>query len=224
MIATHVKTKCDKYCNFHVCCCMYLERRADTWLMEATKTGLREFERAAAKGWDEDVSLDELLARVNRVAAKLLPATEERDSRISPTLVPRTFRHYVTHGCIDPGQRVGRRAVYGYRQFVQALLVRRLLADGVSAERIASLVAGKSLEEIKRMLLGGVEFVTRSEGTKALDPIAATAAFDTEERWSRTLLAPGVELHLRNDLPRFKPAELRQLVELVEKALRRYGS
>ena len=187
--------------------------------MEATKTGLQEFERVAAKGWDEGVSLDELLARVNRVAVKLLPATEERDARISPTLVQRTFRHYVTLGCIDPGQRVGRRAVYGYRQFVQALLVRRLLADGVSAERIASLVAGKSLEETKRMLLGGVEFVARSEGTKALDPIAATVAFDTEERWSRTLLAPGVELHLRDDLPRFKPATLRQVLEKLKVAL-----
>ena len=175
----------------------------------------------AAKGWDDGVSLDELLARVNRVAAKLLPETEARDSRISPTLVPRTFRHYVTLGCIDPGQRVGRRAVYGYRQFVQALLVRRLLADGVSAGRIASLVAGKSLEEIKRMLLGGVEFVTRSEGTKALDPIAATAAFDTEERWSRTLLAPGVELHLRDELPRLKPAERRRLTERLEEVLAR---
>jgi len=200
---------------------MYLEQLADTWLMEATKTGLREFERVAAKGWDEGVSLDELLARVNRVAAKLLPATDERDARISPTLVPRTFRHYVTLGCIDPGQRVGRRAVYGYRQFIQALLVRRLLADGVSAERIASLVAGKSLEETKRMLLGGVEFVARSEGTKALDPIAATVAFDTEERWIRTLLAPGIELHISCDLPKPKPAALKELLVNLETALRK---
>jgi hypothetical protein len=35
---------------------------------------------------------------------------------------------------------------------------------------------------------------------------------------------PGVELHLNADLPRPKPAELRRLIELLEKALRRYGS
>ncbi|MGB6220927.1 hypothetical protein [Haloferula sp.] len=190
--------------------------------MEVAKSGIREFEKVAAKGWGDGVSLDELLVRVNRVAAKLLPVADERDARISPTLVQRTFRHYVTLGCIDPGQRVGRRAVYGYPQFLQALLVRRLLADGVSAERIAPLVAGKSLEETKRMLLGGVEFVARSEGTKAHDPVTATAAFDTERRWVRTLLAPGLEVHIRDDLPRLKPAELRQVLVKLKAELSRH--
>jgi hypothetical protein len=41
------------------------------------------------------------------------------------------------------------------------------------------------------------------------------------EKWNRVRVMPGVELHLNTDLPRLKPAELRCLMELLEKALRR---
>ncbi len=49
-----------------------------------------------------------------------------------------------------------------------------------------------------------------------------SVAFVTEERWVRTLLAPGVELHPRSDLPRFKPAELRQVLETLKAAPSRH--
>jgi hypothetical protein len=44
------------------------------------------------------------------------------------------------------------------------------------------------------------------------------------ERWNRVRVMPGVELHLNADRPRLKPRELRRLMELVEKALRRQVS
>jgi hypothetical protein len=100
---------------------------------------------------------------VNQVAAKLLPVGESVDSRISQTLVPRTFRHYQTLGCIDVPEKHGRNASYGYRHFLQALLVRRLLADGVPARRMPELVSGSG-DELKRMILGGVEMVMRPGG------------------------------------------------------------
>ncbi len=61
-------------------------------------------------------------------------------------------------------ERVGKRAKYGYRHFVQALLVRRLLWEHLSAGRIAVLMAGRSREEAKRMLFGGIEMVARQSG------------------------------------------------------------
>jgi hypothetical protein len=82
-----------------------------------------------------------------------------------------------------------------------------------------------SNEETERMLLGGVEIVARMEGggiggeTKGHGLSVSQA-----ERWNRVRVMPGVELHLNADLPRPKPAELRRLLELLEKALRRYGS
>jgi hypothetical protein len=44
------------------------------------------------------------------------------------------------------------------------------------------------------------------------------------EKWNRVRVMPGVELHLNTDLPRLKPAELRCLLELLEKALREHGA
>jgi DNA-binding transcriptional MerR regulator len=194
--------------------------------MAATKAGMREFERVAAKGWDVGVPLDELLARVNRVAAKLLPTADERDARISPTLVARTFRHYVTLGCIDPGRREGRRAVYGYRHFLQALLVRRLLADGVPTRSMPELVTGSGNEELRRMVLDGVEVVMRTgsekNGSGADEQPLSASAFP--EVWCRTCVAPGVELHVREDLPRLKPAERRRLIERLEQVFGRCKS
>jgi hypothetical protein len=78
-----------------------------------------------------------------------------------------------------------------------------------------------SNEETERMLLGGVEIVARvGAGPVPAEPTISGGA----EVWKRIGVTPGVELHLNADLPRPKPAELRRLLELLEKALRRYGS
>ncbi len=176
----------------------------------------------AAKGWGEGVSLDELLARVNLVASKLLPAAEERDLRISPTLVPRTFRHYVTLGCIDVGRRIGRRVVYDHRHFLQALLLRRLLSERVPARRMPELMSGRSNEETEKMLLGGVEMVVRPGAGSMNAENSGTTFPGLVESWARVIVAPGIELHLREDLPKPKPTALRELLARLETALRRH--
>jgi DNA-binding transcriptional MerR regulator len=183
-----------------------------------SKNAIREFEKQVKKGWGEGVSLDELLDRVNRVASKLLPAETGRDSRVSPTVLPRTYRHYTTLGCIDHGRRDGRRVVYGYRHFMQALTVRRLLWERVPAEQIAVLMSGRSTEETQRMFLRGVEVVARTseDGTAVGPPDPGPV-----ETWRRVQVFAGVELHLRDDLPRPSAADLRGIMERLEVALRR---
>ena len=87
------------------------------------------------------MTLTELLKRTNRLAVLFLPNGDDRDSRVSPVFQPRSFRRYQTLGCIDVPERVGKRAMYGFRHFVQALLVRKLLWEHLPAERIATLMA-----------------------------------------------------------------------------------
>lgn len=41
------------------------------------------------------------------------------------------------------------------------------------------------------------------------------------ESWRRVRVTPGVELHLRGDQSKLKPAELKWLLELLETALRK---
>lgn len=190
--------------------------------MTDSKAGIREFEKVSSKGWDAGVPLDELLSRVNQVAAKLLLVGKVVDSRISHTLVPRTFRHYQTLGCIDVPEKHGRNALYGYRHFLQALLVRRLLADGVPARRMQELVSGSD-DGLKRLILGGVEMVMRpgggGEAAARPNPYQATlraCAENTVSAWLRVALGEGIELHLSDKQPKLTPEQRRQMLKRID--------
>ena len=183
---------------------------------------IRDFEKARESGWEGGVSLGLLLDRVNRVADSFLPEHDgpgKGAGRVKRAFTERSFRHYQTLGLIDVPEKERRRALYGPRHFVQALLVRRLLWERVTADRIVGLIARRSIKETEGMFLYGVEFVARTEGGDLEQPGSATGPV---EKWNRVRVMPGVELHLNTDLPRLKPAELRCLMELLEKALRKH--
>ena len=190
------------------------------------ETAIREFEKARHLDWACGVALHELLNRINRVAESFLPEPAERgpsSGRVKMVFTKRSFRHYQTLGCIDVPEKQGHWAVYGHRHFVQALLVRRLLWERVSAERIVGLMAHRSTEETQDMFLHGVEFVARTGnsapgGSQAPDGL--NAALRPTEKWNRWQIAPGVELHLHSELPKFHPTELQRLLKLLEQALR----
>ena len=124
---------------------------------------------------------------------------------------PRSFRHYQTLGCIDAPERSGKQVLYRLRHFLQALLVRKLLWERVSSERIVALIAGRSTEEIRQML------VDNREAVGAVDSVATSGVAET---WKRIVVAPGVELHLRGDLPKPRPGEVEELLAKVESVLR----
>jgi DNA-binding transcriptional MerR regulator len=190
--------------------------------MTDAKAGLREFEKVSSKGWDAGVPLDELLSRVNQVAAKLLPVGDTVDSRISQTLVPRTFRHYQTIGCVDVPEKHGRNASYGYRHYLQALLIRRLLADGVPARRMQELVSGSG-DELKRMILGGVEMVMRPGGSveaaarpNRYQETLGACAENSVSGWLRVALGEGIELHVSDKRPKLTAEQRRQMLKRIE--------
>lgn len=191
---------------------------------------LSEYTKMAKAGWQGGVSLFELLNRINDVAEVLLCCDDQRRSqagRVRRIFTERSFRHYQTLGCIDVPEKDGHWAKYGFRHFLQALLVRKLLWERVPARQIVTMLLGRGTDELERMLLGGVEIVARvggGGGGSGADGEDHGSAAGPVERWNRVRVMPGVELHLNADLPRPKPAELRRLMELLEKALRRYGS
>jgi DNA-binding transcriptional MerR regulator len=179
---------------------------------------LREFEKIAKSDWRDGVPITELLKRINRVAAQFIPDDEGQHSRVKRILSERSFRHYQTLGCINPPEKDGHQASYQFRHFVQALLVRKLLWERVPSKQIAVLMAGCSTEETEQMFLGGIEMVAKAEvGGGALASSAPVPA----ETWKRVQVAPGVELHLSEDLKKPKAADLKDLMERIETALRR---
>jgi DNA-binding transcriptional MerR regulator len=186
-------------------------------IIQIPGSAVREFAEVERTDWSPGVSLTDLLDWINSVAARFRPDEIRLDSRAGMEFTARTFRHYQTLGCIDSPERAGKQVVYRFRHYVQALLLRKLLWERMPSEKIAALMAGRGTEELKRLLFDGIEVVARQ--------LSATtgAAMDPEhgESWKRIVVAPGIELHLRGDLPKSKPAELTQWLALLETALRK---
>ena len=173
------------------------------------ESAVLEFEEVEAMDWSEGLALMELLEWVNGVAARFRPPDIGEDSRASGEFSPRSFRHYQTLGCIDPPERAGKEVRYRFRHYVQALLLRKLLWERVPSERITALIAGRSTAETKQLLFEGIEIVARQGEAEEV------------ESWKRIRVTPGVELHLRHDLPKPRPAELKKLLAHLETALRK---
>ena len=180
---------------------------------------LEEYERTAENDWQEGVPLFELLNRINRVAVQFLPEEDQRPSRVKRLYSERSFRHYQTLGCIDPAEKEGRRSIYQYRHFVQALLVRKLLWERVPSEQIAMVMSRRATEETEQMFLGGTEVVAKAGGSDA-PHVWRSFSQVSIETWKRVWVMPGVELHLRNDLPALGEAELKELLVKLETTLR----
>ena len=176
------------------------------------ESAVLEFEEVEDMDWSEGLALDDLIEWVNGVAARFRPSDIGEDSRASGEFSPRSFRHYQTLGCIDPPERAGKEVRYGFRHYVQALLLRKLLWERVPSERIVTLMAGRSTAETKGMLFEGIEIVVRP---------GEAADVEEVESWKRIRVTPGVELHLRHDLPKPRPAELKKLLAHLETALRK---
>ena len=187
---------------------------------------VQEFEKIEQVNWDGGVPLTELLSRVHRVVVLFLPDDDGQGPsvrRVKRLYTPRSFRHYQTSSCIDPPERRGNQVFYGYRHFIQALLVRKLLWERVPTERIAALMGGRSTADTSRMLLGGVEMVAREGVTESVSQSASlmSSGPGAVETWRHIGVAPGLQLLLHSDLPKPRPAEVKEWMARIEAILRK---
>ena len=102
----------------------------------------------------------------------------------------RTVRYYVQEGLIPAPLGVGRGDHYG-REHLDRLLQVKALQE-----------AGRSLDEIRQLLDGGAA-VAR--------PVVAVGRPLPREVWRRVTVAPGVELHVSDDVRLPSPARLQEL-------------
>lgn len=201
------------------------------WNMDSLETLLR---RGAE--WD----LAGLVREANARLPRYLPQ-EFGSQRVREAVTARLVRHYTGLGMLDEPLRVGREARYSARHLLQLLVVRRLMAEGHGASALGDLARRKSDAELLAMLEGGVALTAR-ETPSALTylaglreqyrmppaPIAssapphtsAEAALPAELRWRRFEIAPGLELHVREDFrPPKTPSELDALLRHLRERL-----
>ena len=185
-------------------------------------------------------TLDDLATLANTLLPQYLPL--DRSSRTGDEVNPRLIRHYTTQGLLDPPLKEGREARYTRHHLLQLLTLRRLMQGGHSAQALQSLLSDQSDTELEGLLTGELRLQVQT-GNAALDYLAnlrtrsastpsavrmvpsplpsAAPALPAPSRYTRLVLAPGLELHVSRDarLPR-TPAEqdvfARQLIAALD--------
>ena len=105
----------------------------------------------------------------------------------------RTVRYYVQERLIPPPLGVGRGDHYG-REHLDRLLQVKALQE-----------AGRTLDEIRQLLDAGAVSTTRAA--------AGVARPLPREVWRRVTVAPGVELHVSDNVRLPSPARLQELAD-----------
>ena len=177
-------------------------------------TALKELQQLEDEDWS--VSAQDLVDWVNHTAERFLPQNaEDKSQRVSDSLSLRSMRHYQTLGCIDSPGREGREARYGFRHYLQALLVRKMLWQRVPSEKMAQMLPSRTISEYKNLLLQGIELVVKPTISES------SPAFGSgSETWKRLRVSEGVELHLHEEAGRLGAKSIPLLLEKIEAALR----
>jgi DNA-binding transcriptional MerR regulator len=88
-----------------------------------------------------------LADKVNEVLTQLTASdTEEVNERL--------VRYYVQEGVLDPPEREGREAMFGFRQLVQAIAARFLLRDSWPLRKVAELIRTSDIDALLALAPG----------------------------------------------------------------------
>jgi len=190
------------------------------------------------------VGLPEFAHAGGRVLAEM----DLEQARGTVTSVPdeRTIRYYMAEGLIQtPEEKQGTASVFGYRNLLQLVTVKKLQAEHLPIRKIRELVAGKSEQELETLLgIGGASSKKNRDGEakRYLESLLAPAHIDAapaapppaafsarqsaaprsqemDQSWQRVEIEPGLELHIRSDYS--PPPTSGKTRSLLEKAIHR---
>jgi DNA-binding transcriptional MerR regulator len=134
-------------------------------------------------------TLDQLVVTANRLLPDYLP--KESSGRTVEDVNPRLVRHYTTAGLLPEPRKDGREARYLFDHLLHLLVVRRLLAEGLTSGAIKRVLEGVPGPELERLLAGGVRIEVVPERPEVVDD--AKADFLKRLRTRAGLAAPPVE-------------------------------
>jgi len=166
-----------------------------------------------------DLDLEGLAA----AAAKLVPELVGRQTRYKVTDVPdlRTLRFYMTEGLLDgPLSYEGGCARFGYRHVLQVIAIKKLQSEYLPIRKIREMLSGLDDRALDRMVRDGAPEPpkpTGGLGTGLLRSILSRHSAPIS--WSRHELAPGLEVHVRNDFP-VRESNPKTLVQRFEELVR----
>jgi DNA-binding transcriptional MerR regulator len=99
-----------------------------------------------------DLSLDDVVAAVERLLQDAGVEDRKPDGRVSPVPDARTVRYYTTLGLVDRPRIVDREARYGQRHVLQLAAIKRMQADGARLADVQRSLYGRSDVELQALL------------------------------------------------------------------------
>ena len=99
-----------------------------------------------------DLSLDDVVAAVERLLQDAGVDDRRPDGRVSPVPDARTVRYYTTLGLVDRPRIVDREARYGQRHILQLAAIKRMQADGARLADVQRRLYGRSDAELEALL------------------------------------------------------------------------
>jgi DNA-binding transcriptional MerR regulator len=130
----------------------------------------------------------------------------------------RAVRFYVSHGLMDRPEGAGTAATYSYRHLLQLLAIKIRQREGQTLEIIKHELKETSGDALERRVAQSLTPALILNGSA---PTAA-AVDERPARWRRIVVATGVELHVRDDLPLARDEALTAVRDVVRAALGRY--
>src|SRR5215510_14524143 len=100
----------------------------------------------ALEGWTGDVT------DLARLAGEILAARGLADASAEPNV--RVIRDYAQRGIVSRAERQGKEAIYGYRQLLELVAARVLVADGWPLAKIAEHFAHIADSELRNLISG----------------------------------------------------------------------
>jgi len=188
----------------------------------------------------EYVGSAELAEAASRLIVELVPMQEKGSVAEVPD--ERIVRYYLSEGLLSPAsERRGSASLYGYRQLLQLLAVKRLQADYLPIRKIRELIENRTEGELEQMLGMGdeprsnpaLDYLTTLSALSMRPPseefnlsksfrlsalaMAPSAPREPSSLWTRIEVESGLELHVRNDYE--PPVEAKERRRLTRRLL-----
>lgn len=148
----------------------------------------------------------------------LVDAAGMRPTNASARAAPsaRAVRFYVASGLLDRPEGAGTAATYNYRHFLQLLAIKIRQREGATLDTIK--------KEMKEFAGDALERRVATSLAPALGSGADAAQRHDDEvvpAWRRVMVADGIELHVREDVPAARDTAIVAMREAVRAALGR---
>lgn len=191
-----------------------------------------------------DLDLDRFVNRVNRLLETYVPEAYAVSREEAFEFDRETILYYQGEGIIDtPSQARGWNQEYGFRQILQALLLKKMLVRGLPLRRIAFLMTGMDNEVYKRLLERDLDEVEgfeiepprlaaqthyRAEPVREErytevwheEPLSEPVSHQTEEYWRKVSVYPGLEIHIsQNFRTPMSAMETKTILNQIQKVI-----